>query len=317
MRIGIPRALYYYRYFPFWQSFFEYLGCQVVVSEKTTRNTMDLGVSLTVDGLCLPVKVYVGHVHNLMNKDIDYLFVPRIISVAKREYICPKFMGLPDIVKNSIENCPPLLAPVVDGRKSSLSIMEAYIKLGMRFAPLPQVFLAYLKAVKKQHLAKTAARTNLRCNLEDISSDHLIIGILGHEYLINDDYINMGTIKWLQTVNCQVITIEELTEKIISRHVSKLTLKRMFWTSGKRILGAFDYFCRRVDGIISIAAFSCGTDSLTIDLVERYSYRYHIPHLQLSLDEHTGETGVITRLEAFLELLIRRKKREVDYTPHG
>lgn len=317
MRIGIPRALYYYRYFPFWQSFFEDLGCQVVVSDKTTRNTMDVGVSLTVDGLCLPVKVYVGHVSELIDKDIDYLFVPRIISTAKREYICPKFMGLPDIVKNSIKNCPPILAPVVDGRVSSLNIMKAYVKLGMKFASLPQAFFAYLKSVKKQHQYETAAREKNLNNPKNIVFDYLTIGILGHEYLINDDYINMGTMRWLKAANCRIVTMEELTESTINRHVGKLKLKRMFWTSGKRLLGAFHHFRGRVDGIISIAAFSCGTDSLTMDLVERYSCRYHVPHFQLSLDEHTGEAGVITRLEAFLELLIRRKKLEADHAAYG
>lgn len=44
MRIGIPRALYYYRYYPLWQTFFQSLGCEVVFSDPTTKETLDNGL---------------------------------------------------------------------------------------------------------------------------------------------------------------------------------------------------------------------------------------------------------------------------------
>src|SRR5690554_4585301 len=103
MKIGIPRALYYYRYYPLWETFFKSLGLEVIVSDPTTKKSLDFGVSAVVDGICLPVKVYLGHIQNLKEKNVDYLFVPYIISVEKEEYICPKFMGLPDLVASSID----------------------------------------------------------------------------------------------------------------------------------------------------------------------------------------------------------------------
>jgi predicted nucleotide-binding protein (sugar kinase/HSP70/actin superfamily) len=33
--------------------------------------------------------------------------------------------------------------------------------------------------------------------------------------------------------------------------------------------------------------------------------------MSLTLEEHTAEAGVVTRLEAFLDMIYRRKKRQV------
>ena len=79
-RIGIPRALFYYYYFPLWQSFFQNLSLEVIPSPKTDKELVDLGVQKTVDEVCFPVKIFFGHTILLASK-VDYLFVPRLISV--------------------------------------------------------------------------------------------------------------------------------------------------------------------------------------------------------------------------------------------
>ena len=48
MQIGIPRALSYYSFFPFWYGFFSDLGIEIILSDKTTKQTMSLGASLVV-----------------------------------------------------------------------------------------------------------------------------------------------------------------------------------------------------------------------------------------------------------------------------
>ena len=67
--IGIPRALIYYNFYPFWYGFFTKLGIKIVLSSPTTKQTMTDGSSLVVSETCLPIKVYVGHVVDLVNKD--------------------------------------------------------------------------------------------------------------------------------------------------------------------------------------------------------------------------------------------------------
>jgi predicted nucleotide-binding protein (sugar kinase/HSP70/actin superfamily) len=48
---------------------------------------------------------------------------------------------------------------------------------------------------------------------------------------------------------------------------------------------------------------------MTGELIERYARALRAPFLNLTLDEHTGEAGIVTRLEAFLDM-VRWKKAE-------
>ncbi|MEG3070548.1 MAG: hypothetical protein RQM92_06655 [Candidatus Syntrophopropionicum ammoniitolerans] len=46
---------------------------------------------------------------------------------------------------------------------------------------------------------------------------------------------------------------------------------------------------------------------MTGGIIERYAHSSGIPFLSLTLDEHTGEAGIMTRLEAFLDMVQWRK----------
>lgn len=311
--IGIPRALYYYHYFPFWREFFERLGFEVVLSPETSKQIIDQGVSMAVDGTCLPVKVYYGHALELVKANVDWLWVPQIVSVAKREYICPKFMGLPDMIEKNFPNGPKVLSPVIDAKKSPRDIFLSYWRLARRFARTTTATYAYIAAWSRQNQYEKSLTDGYylpqvleRKKLAVPESPRLRIGLVGHSYLMYDKFISMNILQRLLEWNIQVVTPEQIQEDVL-RSYSRQLPKRMFWTSGQSILGAVGYLSDKIDGIISLAAFACGTDSLTSELVERKARSQEIPHLLLNIDEQTGEAGMITRVEAFLDMLERRQ----------
>ena len=51
--IGIPRAFLYYRYKILWKTFFRNLGFKLIVSDKTTKQTIDIGKSIQLMNLVL------------------------------------------------------------------------------------------------------------------------------------------------------------------------------------------------------------------------------------------------------------------------
>ena len=104
-----------------------------------------------------------------------------------------------------------------------------------------------------------------------------------------------------------VLTTENLPTYLIELQAKQLP-KQMFWTLGKKALGSTMHWTNQggVDGIIYLSAFGCGPDSLVGDLVERYCRNKNFPVLLLTVDEHTGEAGMATRIEAFVDLLERR-----------
>ena len=114
-RVGIPRTLAYYTYYPFWQALLTGLGATCVVSRPTTKATLDAGIETAVSEACVPIKLFFGHVQELIDEwragRIDMLFVPRLVSWDKKTVFCPKFLGLPDMVRCTWRELPPLIAP--------------------------------------------------------------------------------------------------------------------------------------------------------------------------------------------------------------
>ena len=65
------------------------------------------------------------------------------------------------------------------------------------------------------------------------------------------------------------------------------------------------------DGIIHISPFTCMPEIMSQNIFPKMREEHDIPILSLVMDEQTGKAGYITRLEAFVDLM-RRKKRKIQ-----
>ena len=101
VKVGIPRALHFYRYFPFWKKLLEELGAEIILSTPTSKKIVEEGVQMGFGELCIPTKIYYGHVLHLIENhpDLDFIFVPRYVAEDKDAFFCPKFLSLPDVIK--------------------------------------------------------------------------------------------------------------------------------------------------------------------------------------------------------------------------
>src|SRR3990170_4678557 len=154
IRVGIPRALLYYQYFPMWQAFCQELGVEVVVSPPTTQAMLAAGASRVVADTCLPVKVYLGHVISLVDK-CDMIFIPAIRSVEEKVYNCSKFLGLPDMTRAVIPESPPILEIDINVNQGKQNLYQAIYKLGRHFTWNPY-------KVKRAAMAAWQAHLNYR-----------------------------------------------------------------------------------------------------------------------------------------------------------
>ena len=328
VKIGIPRALFYYYYYPLWRAFFNSMGLEVVLSPETNKAILDNGIETTLSEACLPVKVFFGHVTAIADQ-VDYLFVPRITRVEPKAYICPKFMGLPDMLRARLNNLPVLVDTVVDAGINGDSIQcweDCFREVGSIFTRDKQLVDSSIKAAlqaQNRFRERLTAGMLLPQALEDIDvsdvsevaaasqpDQMLKIGLLGHPYNLYDPYISMNLIKKLYGLGVSVVTPESLTDHEIEEKSNKLP-KRLFWTLGKRMIGsALNFYQnKRLDGLIYLTSFGCGPEALIEEMVARWAkQRDDLPLMMLTIDEHTGEAGMLTRLEAFTEMIKRRQK---------
>ncbi|MFA7077216.1 MAG: acyl-CoA dehydratase activase-related protein [Syntrophomonas sp.] len=317
MKVGIPRGLFYYYYYPLWKTFFQELGAEVVTSAWTNRQTVEKGVEAAVDEACFPIKVYFGHVRELCCEPLDYIFIPRLVSVEPRSYICPKFMGLPDMIRATLPKLPEIIDITVDISKTDRLLKKDIIRVGKIFTPNKQLIKqAYQHGLYQLYKCRQLCQDDYNMaeavqmwEGEQITlpaTYNLNMGVLGHGYSLYDQMISMNLINRLRQMGCRVKVVENLDQDSIETKAAEIP-KRVFWTLGRKSVGSALFLESQpeIDGIIYLACFGCGPDSMVGEIISRKLKTK--PFMMITIDEHTGEAGMVTRLEAFCDMLQRRK----------
>lgn len=307
MIIGIPRGLLYYRYHTLIVTFFKELGVDIILSPDTSREILDLGIKYCVDEACLPVKVFHGHVAWLRDK-CSYVFVPRIMQLKENEFICPKFCGLPEMIVNSFEDIS-LIGNEPLYNTGNGSLYRWLLKTGLRctksITALTKACNISVKEQKKHDGAKVL----------DIRQENgsMRIAVAGHGYNVFDSFTNMDFIERLRTFGAEVLT-EDMFPEVAFKDNLDFLYKKPFWNFARNTCSFINYIVKEkcADGIIYVSSFGCGIDSVIIELVKDIAG--NMPLMVLKLDEHTGDTGRDTRLEAFYDMLERRNKNGYNLT---
>lgn len=355
MKLGFPRAFYYFEYYPFWLGFFHELEIELVTSPATNRGILEAGLKKAPDETCLPIKILVGHIQSL--DDVDAVFLPRLVSVEANTYLCPKYLGIPESVQGGLPAGVPFLTTTVNWRdgvkyspawddlgprlgksrnqlrmafRRALAWQREYEQLKTRGWELKQL-LAYFehgrpeKELQRLQAVNRATEASLPVDKKTTRNERKIgqdgdlprIAVVGHAYLTHDSFANLNLLAKLRS-KAQVELVDRVNQVQIEHSLFSLR-KKMFWSHGKRILGAGYSFVSNpgIDGIIYLTCFGCGTDSMTQEMVARAARDEHKPYMLITLDEHTGEAGLLTRLEAFLDMLERRNIDEGHLSAHG
>ena len=315
----------FYHFFPLWKSFWEALGWKVMISPFTSPKIMESGKGLTRSDLCLPVKTFLGHVLWLKDR-VDVLFLPRLISFEEGAYLCPKILGLNDIIRNLIPDRPPLLEPTVNLKgPTRITLEESFLSLAAALGlPRKAVKEAFQKALvdwEKERQEVFQARgvprrlipADLFQSMEngEAGPARFHLGVIGRPYLIFDPVLSHQIVKRLAFRSCRLTCIQGISEAERERQEESLA-KKVYWSLGRDLVAASLSFSQRmdIDGIISISSFACGQDAFTSYLVDHYARQQSDkPFLSLVLDEHSSEVGLQSRLEAFLDLLENRAGR--------
>ena len=326
-KVGIPKAMLYYTYFPFWYGFFNDLGIEIILSNNTTKKTISDGASLVVTETCLPVKVFVGHVLNLIDKGVKNIFVPSIQSIAPKIYNCSKIRGLPDLIRNIIKADFNLIEATLDKSEKDKNLIDFLLETASYFG------IEDFDTVKKAQRAGFVVQNNFNVMvqngldfeeaLKNAREGKVIIppkkepkpinvALIGHGYNIYDKRTCMDIFKKLEEMDVQVYSAYQLTLEQMKGGMQSLG-SSLYWANQYEMTGCAGHYLQddKIDGIITLTAFGCGPDSLMLEDIRRKAKNYNKPLLNLTIDEHTGEAGFITRLEAFCDMLYRNKRAKI------
>ena len=152
------------------------------------------------------------------------------------------------------------------------------------------------------------------------------VALISHGYNIYDDRACMKIFDKLDKMGVKVYSALNLTDEQLQEGITTIG-QHQYWANSAEMTGAAGHYLKdnKIDGIVTLNAFGCGPDSLMIETITRKAKEAGKPMLSLTIDEHTGEAGFITRLEAFIDMLFRKKRskitknvdiQEYDYKPN-
>lgn len=325
--IGIPRAISYYYNYPFYYGYFKGLGFDIVLSDKTTSKIINEGSKYVVSDTCLPIKVFVGHVVNLLSKGCDKIFIPSVQSTAYKVNNCTKVRGLPEIIRNVIDKPFTMIEPTLDKTNNICfkdfcydtanqlgifdeKIIDSAIESGWsiynNFKQMTVDGVPFEEALNHAINNKTARKP-----IEIVRPISVVI--MAHGYNLFDERISMRLIPKLEKMGVKVYTGLNVSKQDAVNSIQELG-EIQYWANELDLTGAAAYYMLngRIDGIIALSAFGCGPDSLMVNELEYHASEKKLPMMHLTIDEHTGEAGFLTRVEAFVDMLIRKKRKKIE-----
>ncbi len=300
--IGIPRALLYHRYGTLWQGFFQNLGVKTITSGPTSRQLLEEGAALAVDEACLSLKIYFGHVRELLGR-CDYILVPRLSNLGRHRNFCVRFEALYDmtrcVFRDSDQKFLAYNLDVLEGSDEERAFLEMGQALGF---PKKAVKKAYQAAQKAD---QTAWKTAVKRQEGKYRGEGLKILIAAHSYVIHDPYIGKTVVDLLEGMGATPIRADIVNRDAALKRSLELS-PTCKWELNREIIGSIAMHKDQVDGIILLSAFPCGPDAMVNELLARKLKG--IPLLNLVLDSQTGTAGVETRLESFVDIIQLQKE---------
>ena len=335
VRIGIPRSLAFYYLYPFMEGFLRELGAEVVLSSATDARILDSITCCPTDEPCVSTKLLYAHTKNLLDKQVDFILIPVLSSIRQDSYCCPKLIGAAYMVQHGLEIPPEkILAPEFNEKEKpgcwerdlywigeQLGKGKQAVRQAMRSGEARQKAFHQLTASGLTTPEAFSKLTGLpvKNRVFDPAAEFdpgQVIGAMGHSYILYD-YVGHNIVPRLKEYG-RVITPEMVSGKDALKEVETIYEGEKMWTYESLLLGSALHLLRRrlVSKMVFLEAFSCGPASIIESFIEEEAERQEIPFLLLTVDEHTGEAGLITRLEAFVDTARNKKEgRNTEVPP--
>jgi predicted nucleotide-binding protein (sugar kinase/HSP70/actin superfamily) len=305
--IGIPLAMYTWDWLPLWRRFFRDCGFQVIVSSETNRQTVRQGLDSVVAEPCFPIIVAHGHIAELVSRNVDYLWIPNLITVPGRDshlenYVCPWGSTLPFVIRHNPAFrgwADRILFPLLSLQRGTDvlrgDMVRVAAKLGVPAKTARRAFEAAWAAQQRFLSAyQEAGRAALQRLIDTRESGMVLVG---RPYNSHDAGVSLAIARKLrEQYGVNLLPVDALP--LAGIDVTDVN-DNMYWAYGRRILAAAKLVREHPNlHIIYVTNFKCGPDSFVKAFIRKASGK---PFLTLQFDGHSNDAGMLTRCEAYLD----------------
>jgi predicted nucleotide-binding protein (sugar kinase/HSP70/actin superfamily) len=307
--VGIPRNLTFFDFFPFWRAYLEALGCDVVLSRPTNPEIVKATQERAAAESCFPVKLAWGHLSDVVDMGVDMLFLPSLMTRENaapgqpHNHYCPLISATPHLL---MSNMPVDAAHV---RVVNLSLHLANSRAGQNeLVELARQLVGARRSEARKAIAAgwtalsaftAAMRARGKEALDALRPGVPAAVVVGRPYTTNDLGACLDLPYKLRRMGVLPIPMDFLpleSAQLPAIHDD------MYWRSGQDILRSA--LVVRDDPrlqAVYLTNFNCGPDAFLITFFRELMEGK--PFLQLEVDDHTADAGMVTRCEAFFDSL--------------
>ena len=311
-RVGLPFQLVMFEQLPLWTGFFEKLGFEVVLSDKSSRELYFKGQhTVASDTACYPAKLMHGHIESLLDKGVDFIFYPcESYNLDEHDstnhYNCPVVAYYPELLKANNERLTSenFIMPYLDPNMRESTVRNLRSALGKYKFTKKQIEQALDEGFSRLN----AYHADVRAKGEEIISKaraegRQIIVLAGRPYHA-DPEINHGIGKLLTSLELAVLSEDSVFESAPLVKVNVLNQ----WTYHARLYRAAEYVSHNEDmNLVQLVSFGCGIDAVTTDEMRSILEKNGKLYTQIKIDEINNLGVVKIRLRSMLAAIEEQK----------
>lgn len=305
--VGIPRVLNMYENYPFWYMFFSSLNFNIVLSSKSSKELYEKGMeSIPSESVCYPAKLVHGHIEDLINKRVDFIFYPSVLYEKKEiknsdnHYNCPVVAAYSETIRNNMDNLEieriKFLNPFIslNNPKTMKNVLyDEFKSYNISKEEINKAIKAGYDALNKYHqdVHKQGALA-----LQYIKQHHLKgIVLAGRPYHI-DPEINHGIPELITSEGFAVLSEDSICEL----NVENISLRVVNqWMYHSRLYQAASFVTSQENlELVQLTSFGCGLDAITSDQVSEILKVRNKIYTLIKIDEISNLGAIRIRIRS-------------------
>ena len=305
--IGIPRCLNMYEEYPFWHTLFTQCNIEVVLSDASTFTNYETSVKQVMsDNICFPAKLAHSHIQNLIDKNVDRIFMPFVvyekIDGGQNSYNCPIVSGYTEVIKGVRHGNIPIDSPVISFKNDSLLFEQCCTYLepfGISRSNIKKAFKKAIDATKKFEMEMT--QYNKLILEQNRDKQKLTILLAGRPYH-SDPLIQHKLSDMIAAMGVDVIT--EDTVRGLDIRTDDVNFISQ-WAYTNRILKAAEWAAEQDNHIqfMQMTSFGCGPDAFLTDETHNLLKRHGKTLTLLKIDDVSNLGSLKLRVRSVIESL--------------
>jgi len=310
---GLPKALNGFENYPFYHALLTSLGFGVVSSDPSSKTMQDKAQqTIPSDTVCFPAKLMHGHIANLLEKQVDYIFYPCLTynfneGISDNHFNCPVVAYYPEVISGNMEVENKLFSPFLaldNPRHIEKELMIQFRKIGFHFG-YRKMHQAVKNAYDVYHDYRRQVMDFGKEAIEYARENHLTMIVLaGRPYHI-DPYIHHGISDLLVSMN--LVVLSEDCISYMKDYEPRQVLNQ--WTYHARMYNAARVVSENKDmELCQLVSFGCGIDAITSDEIKAIMQEHHKLYTQIKIDETSNLGAVRIRLRSLLAALENREE---------